>query len=87
MNTLDRIRQEIIFQLYAMRPLSATGAQLAKEAQMQGCSVASGEIDREAAFLVGEDLVEIDRMPGTTAPRYKLTSKGVRQYEETNRQS
>jgi hypothetical protein len=76
------IRKEVIFQLYAMRPLLASASLLARQANKAGLDFTPTECGREAAFLVGQGLVEKTDDPVSGEAKYAITSKGIIHYEQ-----
>lgn len=75
------IRAEIIFQLYAVRPLAVSAGVMSRQARKQGLMYGDHEMFREALFLCGQKLIEIveDRMTGED--KFSITSAGVLHYE------
>jgi hypothetical protein len=82
MRTEESIRQEIILQLYASRPLALTAERMSRNARREGDNYSTEEIAREADFVEGEKLAEKVAVPGSTTEAWKLTAAGVRHYEQ-----
>lgn len=82
MNRNERIRKEILFQLYAVRPLSRTAEKLAHDCKLQGDDYSLSEVSREVQFLTDESLLVQSDEPGSTQKRYRISAQGVRHYEQ-----
>ena len=78
----DLIRKEILFQLYAVRPLALSPERIARDAQKNGYDYTVSEVRREAAFIADEQLIIKISEPGTTSQMFRIGSAGVRAYEE-----
>lgn len=69
-------------QLYAQRPL-AVGAYRVHRDAWKGCyDYSRAEIERELDFLRGEGLLEIMPRAGASEVKYKITSVGIKHYEQ-----
>ena len=78
----DQIRKELLFQLYALRPLTLDPDRIERDARKNGYDYARAEIQRELVFLADEGLLIKISEPGTTCVRYRIHAHGVRHYEE-----
>lgn len=78
----DSIRKEVLFQLYAVKPLARTAEQVERECRKQGLDFSKGEIASEMQFLADEGLLILIAEPGTTAKTFRIHSSGVRHYEQ-----
>jgi hypothetical protein len=81
----EAIRKEILMQLYAERPLAFGAPRIARDAAKGGYDYTRAEIDRELDFLSGERLLDVVNQPGITLPVFKISSLGIRTYENTYR--
>lgn len=71
------IRDEILVQLYGVRPGSRPADRLAKTARAGGLTVADAEVIREAEYLVMAGLIAAVKDPADpTVKRYTLTQAG-----------
>lgn len=80
--TTDDIRKELLFQLYAVRPLSRSAQQIERECRKQQLGVTQQQIAQELQFLADEGLLILIAEPGTTARTYRIHANGVRHYEQ-----
>ena len=78
----EQIRDEILMQLYASRPLPLSVSRIERDARKGGYDYTKREILAEAHFLKGEDLCAEKEMPGKTELHFEITSHGVRHYEQ-----
>ncbi|MGA2750731.1 MAG: hypothetical protein ABSG59_18320 [Verrucomicrobiota bacterium] len=78
----EEIRKEILFQLYAVRPLALTPDRISRDATKQRYDYTASDIRREAEFLADENLIVRVNEPGTTAVMYRIHAAGVRHYEQ-----
>ena len=78
----DSIRKEILFQLYGMRPLSRSSADLQRECRKQQYDFTQAEVARETQFLADDGLLIPLDLSGTTEQRYRISAQGVRHYEQ-----
>lgn len=83
MSREESIRKEILFQLYAVRPLALAPERIARDAAKQNYDYTATEVRREAVFLADEQLVIRIEEPGTTVMLFRIASQGVRLYEQT----
>lgn len=81
--TTDEIRKELLFQLYAVRPLARNAEQIERESRKQQLAMTVGDIRRELQFLADEGLLILIQEPGTTSRLYRIHANGVRHYEQT----
>lgn len=77
------IRKEILFQLYAVRPLPLSADRIARDARKNDYDYTERDVAREAQFLVDEHLIDPVNDPAGTTKRYRILSAGIRHYEET----
>lgn len=82
MMTADDIRKEILFQLYAVKPMPRTAEQIERECRKQQMPVTRQQIVAELTFLADEGLLILIGEPGTTAKTYRIHANGVRHYEQ-----
>jgi len=82
MKRTDQIRQEILMQLYAQRPLAVGAWRIHRDAWKSHYDYTLDEIARELDFLEGEGLVERAPCPGLSEIKYKVTSAGIKHYEQ-----
>ena len=78
MTRLQRIRHEVLLQLYAARPLAVTAEAIAKRAQREADELRDlslEEVKAELMFLRDELLV-MRNIDATGVIRYSITSKG-----------
>ena len=85
MTRAQEIRDECLFQLYGGRPLPHKLEKLRKTAHRQGFGYTETEIRAELDFLCGQGLAETVRDEATGEHLWKITSKGVLNYEEQER--
>lgn len=78
----DDIRKELLFQLYAVRPLSRSAQQIERECRKQQLAVTQQQIAQELQFLADEGLLILIAEPGTTSRLYRIHANGVRHYEQ-----
>ncbi len=83
MNRPEQIRKEILLQLYACRPLALTAERMGRDARKQAYDFTPLEIAREIQFLIDEGLALELCVKGTTERRCRISSEGIRQYEQT----
>ena len=69
-------------QVYAMRPVSLTAGRISRDAIKAGYDYSETEVAQEIDFLAGDKLVEEMPMPGSSQRFYKITSAGIRHYEQ-----
>lgn len=81
--TTDEIRKELLFQLYAMRPLARDAKAIERECRKQQLAVTLQQIAQELQFLADEGLLILIAEPGTTCRMYRIHASGVRHYEQT----
>ncbi len=81
--TTDEIRKELLFQLYAVRPLARSAQQIERECRKQQLAITLGDVQRELQFLADEGLLILIQEPGTTSRLYRIHANGVRHYEQT----
>ncbi len=82
MKRTERIRREILFQLYACRPIGLSAERMEGDARKEGYDFHTVEMARELQFLVDEGLAVELEVKGTTLRLYRVGSKGVREYEQ-----
>jgi hypothetical protein len=82
MSRPNDIRQEILFQAYALRPIAISAPTVHRECRKRRIDYSELEITRELPFLVGEKLLTAVRVPGITEKSFEITSEGIRHYEE-----
>lgn len=82
MMNADDIRKEILFQLYAVKPMPRTAEQIERECRKQQMQINRQQITAELAFLADEGLLILIAQPGTTAKTYRIHANGVRHYEQ-----
>jgi len=82
MKRTEQIRKEILFQLYASRPIALSPERLERDARKQGYNFTTTEIARELQFVTDEGLALEFDIKGTTIRLYRIGSEGVRQYEQ-----
>lgn len=82
MNRPEQIRKEVLLQLYACRPLALTAERIGRDARKEGYDFTPAEIGRELQFLLDEELALELRVKGTTERRWRISSEGIRQYEQ-----
>ena len=82
MSREDLIRKEILLQVYAARPLALTPERIARDAKKNDYDYSASEIERELFFLNDENLIKRVEIPGVTALGYRISSIGIRQYEQ-----
>jgi repressor of nif and glnA expression len=78
----DDIRKELLFHLYAVRPTAHLASTIQSQAKKAGLDYSLMEIEAELPFLEGEKLVERVGVAGTTETLWRITSAGVRLYEQ-----
>ena len=78
----EHIRKEILMQCYASRPLALGGYRIARDAAKAGYDYTRLEVDQELDFLEGEGLIALVPQPGSALKVYKISSGGVRHYEQ-----
>jgi len=78
----DQIRQEILMQLYAQRPLAVGAWRIHRDAWKSHYDYSLEEIARELDFLEGEGLVERIASVGSSEIKYKISSAGIKHYEQ-----
>lgn len=78
----DQIRKEILFQLYALRPLALSPERIARDALKNGYDYTASEVRREMYFLLDEVLLVRENQSGTTELLARINNNGVRAYEE-----
>jgi hypothetical protein len=83
MKRTDQIRQEILIQLYAQRPLAVGAWRIHRDAWKSHYNYSLEEIARELDFLEGEGLAERAESIGASEVKYKISSSGVKHYEQT----
>lgn len=79
----EQIRRELLFQLYAVKPLTRSAEQIERECRKQRMDFTKGEIAAELVFLADEGLLILIEEPGTTSRLYRIHANGVRHYEQT----
>ncbi|MDE3098199.1 MAG: hypothetical protein KGJ88_01875 [Verrucomicrobiota bacterium] len=77
----DQIRKEILFQLYAVRPIALSAGRIGRDAARERYDFTPVEVRREAEFLADEGLIARVDEPGTTGRLYRIHAAGVRHYE------
>lgn len=82
MSRENAIRQEILMQVYAVRPIALTAERIQRDARKAGYDYSVTEVKRELPFLVGEKLLDRITVPGVTESSFTITSAGIRHYEE-----
>lgn len=80
MSRTETIRQEILTQLYGYRPAARDAERMAQTARREGelPDATPAEFSREAAYLLGKNLVEAD--PEVIAAghvRWRITAAGI----------
>jgi hypothetical protein len=86
MSREESIRKEILFQLYAVRPLALSPERIALDARKNDYDYTAKEVRREAEFLGDEGLIFKIEEPGTSVVMYRIHANGVKQYERKYRQ-
>lgn len=81
--TTDEIRKELLFQLYAVRPLVRSAEQIERECRKQQLGASIQQVKQELQFLADEGLLILIQEPGTTSRLYRIHANGVRHYEQT----
>lgn len=81
--TADEIRKEVLFQLYAVRPLTRTAEQIERECRKHQMVVGVQQVRQELQFLADEGLLILIAEPGTTVKLFRIHASGVRHYEQT----
>lgn len=79
----DQIRKEILFQLYAVRPLALTPDRIHRDAKKSNYDFTLREIQAELAFLLDGELVVKTTESAVTAPSYRIHALGVTHYEQS----
>ncbi len=82
-NRNENLRKEILFQLYAVRPLARSAEQIERECRKQQNFFGRQEVSSELQFLADEGLLILIAEPGTTVRLYRIHANGVRLYEQT----
>ncbi len=80
MNRIEQIRTEILTQCYGYRPQSRDAERMSAMARREGEMVDANaaEFEREAAYLVGKGLLEVDLVDyAQSHRRYRITSEGI----------
>ncbi len=77
----NEIRKEILFQLYAVRPLALAPDRIVRDARKNDYDYTEREVRSEAQFLCDEGLIFEIKEPGTTCVMYRIHANGVRHYE------
>ena len=83
MSRENDIRKEILLQAYALRPLAVSAERIQRDARKNGYDYTVAEVKREADFLHGDGQLEVVAERGTTEQKFKITSDGVRNYENS----
>lgn len=78
----EQIRKEVLFQLYAVKPLTRSAEQIERECRKQRMDFTKGEIGAELQFLADDGLLILIAEPGTTMKLYRIHANGVRHYEQ-----
>lgn len=79
----DSIRKEVLFQHKALGSVPLTAAQIERECRKQMMDFTRTEIAEAQQFLADDGLLVEVRPPGTSARLFRITSNGVRHYEQT----
>ena len=74
------IRNEVLLQLYGMRPLPLSPFAIARRARRAQFDFTETEIKAECEFLAGQGLALEDPASGET--KYAITSRGILQQEK-----
>jgi hypothetical protein len=82
MTRQESVRKEVLFQLYAVRPLTRSAEQIERECKRRGDDFRKSEIAPELTFLADEGLLIHISEPGTTVHLYRIHANGVRHYEQ-----
>jgi len=77
----QKIRKEILMQLYGARPLALSPSLMWREARKAGLDYTEAEVRAEAAFLHGQDLAQMFTDPVSGETKYAITSKGTMAHE------
>lgn len=83
MNRPEQIRKEVLLQLYASRPVPLSLERMSRDARKQGYDFGRADISRETQFLADEGLVVALEPKGSSERLFRISSDGVRQYEQT----
>ncbi len=78
----DSIRKEILMQLYALRPFTASPERIQRDASKAGYDYTVAEVKRELSFLNDQGLVIEIGDPGVTARLYRIHAQGITHYEQ-----
>jgi hypothetical protein len=82
MSREDSIRKEILFQLYALRPLALGAERIARDAGKNDYDYRVSEIKRELVFMEDKGLVILIPDAVGTASLYRIHALGVTYYEQ-----
>lgn len=82
MERREEIRKELLFQFYALRPLSRDLTDVMRECAKRRLDFTKSEISSELQFLSDEGLLIEINEPGTTCRRWRIHAQGVRHYEQ-----
>lgn len=77
----QEIRHECLLQLYGAQGIVLSSEHIRKVARRQAFDYSDGEIRAALYFLVGQGFAEKVTDPGTGLVAYRITSKGMLQYE------
>ncbi|MDX1951496.1 MAG: hypothetical protein SFY81_04890 [Verrucomicrobiota bacterium] len=81
MTRTDAIRKEILFQLFACRPVPLTASTIHKSCRKERLDFSETEIKREFVFLHDDGLIKPEAERGSAEEPYRITAEGVRVYE------
>jgi hypothetical protein len=78
----QQIRNEVLLQLYGMRPVPLSPFSIARRAQRAQFDFTEREIQAECEFLVGQALASSHTDPTTGETKYSITSQGILEQEK-----
>jgi hypothetical protein len=81
MTRQQEIRQEILLQLYNVRPIAMSAPLISRQARKAGLDYTPIEVKQECAFLVGQKLADLVIDPVSGETKFSLSSQGVLHYE------
>lgn len=77
----QQLRKEVHLQLYGANPLAVPPVFIARTAERAGIACTVQDAIRECEFLAGQGFAERIEDQSSGETRYKITSKGVLEYE------
>jgi len=78
----QQIRNEVLLQLYGMRPVPLSPFSIARRAHRAQFDFTEREIQAECQFLVGQHLASPVTDPTTGETKYAITSQGILEQEK-----